>query len=172
MRTVIGITVLLAALSVLGYTALNFYDRHFKFGRMWETPAVRPYEQPIAPLETGLVPTGGGETRLRSMDPARLVSPVALDDPQNVRLGRTVYFTYCVHCHGRHHDGNGTVGQSFTPLPGDLQSRRVQGLAPGILFNEISYGIPGGRQPPLATTMAAAERWQVIAYIKSLGTRP
>jgi hypothetical protein len=41
----------------------------------------------------------------------------------------------------------------------------------GTLFKEISYGIPGGRQPALATTIAAHERWQIIAYVKSLGER-
>jgi hypothetical protein len=40
-----------------------------------------------------------------------------------------------------------------------------------MLFKEISYGIPGGRQPALATTMTPEERWQSIALVKSLGVR-
>jgi hypothetical protein len=40
-----------------------------------------------------------------------------------------------------------------------------------VLFKEISYGIPGGRQPALATTVAVNDRWHAIAYVKSLGQR-
>ncbi len=79
---------------------------------------------------------------------------------------------YCVHCHGRHHDGLGTVGQSFAPLPGDLRSARVQTLPAGRIFHEISYGIPDGRQPALATTISLTDRWRIIAFVKSLGVRP
>jgi len=41
----------------------------------------------------------------------------------------------------------------------------------GQLFHEISYGIPNGRQPPLASTIGVEERWQIIAFVKSLGRR-
>ena len=81
------------------------------------------------------------------------------------------YLTYCAQCHGNHHDGKGTVGQSFAPLPGDLRSKKVQTMPEGVMFQEISYGIPKGRQPALATTIAVEDRWKIIAYIKSLGIR-
>jgi hypothetical protein len=63
------------------------------------------------------------------------------------------------------------VGQSFHPLPGDLQSARVQSLPQGTLFKEISYGVPNGRQPALSTTIEMMDRWRIIAYVKSLGLR-
>lgn len=44
-------------------------------------------------------------------------------------------------------------------------------MAVGLLFHEISYGIPEGRQPALATTMFPEDRWKVIHYVKSLGVR-
>ena len=74
-------------------------------------------------------------------------------------------------CHGKNHDGNGPVGQSFRPVPTDLQGAKVQHQADGYLFYDISYGSPNGRQPALATTVSVNERWQVVAYIKSLGLR-
>ena len=85
--------------------------------------------------------------------------------------GKTAYHYYCIHCHGNHFDGYGTVGQSFAPPPGDLRSAKVQSMSDGRLFKEISYGIPGGRQPALATTMGVADRWHAIAYVKSLSLR-
>jgi hypothetical protein len=56
-------------------------------------------------------------------------------------------------------------------LPSDLRSVKVQTQSEGALFQEISYGQPGGRQPALATTVSVQERWQVISHIKSLGIR-
>ena len=63
----------------------------------------------------------------------------------------------------------GTVGQSFSPLPGDLRSAKVQKLTDGMMFKEISFGIPDGRQPALATTISEMDRWRIVAYVKSLG---
>lgn len=57
-------------------------------------------------------------------------------------------------------------------LPEAFRSARVQNLPVGRIFHEISYGIPGGRQPLLAATASPHERWQIVGFIKSLGVRP
>jgi mono/diheme cytochrome c family protein len=93
-----------------------------------------------------------------------------VDTPEVIERGKTGYATYCAQCHGTHFDGNGTVGQSFYPLPTDLRSRKVQSKSAGALFYEISYGIPGGRQPALDTTIDVDDRWRIIGFIRSLGT--
>ena len=169
------VTILLMAVSVVllaAYGAITAYDYNMKYGRMWETPAIRPYEQPLQVMDSGLVPVSGGETIWRLTAPADLVSPLADALPADVIAdGRMLYGRYCQQCHGRDYDGQGTVGQSFAPLPGDLRSTKVQTLIPGALFKEISYGIPNGRQPALATTISAPDRWRIIAFVKSLGTR-
>jgi mono/diheme cytochrome c family protein len=164
---IIAVAVVLYA----AYEALMYYDDYFKFGRMRETPAVRPYEKPMLIMEAGLVPFSGGEMSFRIARAEDISSPLAMFDPQTIKAGQTVYQNYCAQCHGRNHNGKGTVGQSFHPLPDDLRSVKVQTQTDGALFQEISYGKPGGRQPALATTVSITERWQVIAYIKSLGTR-
>lgn len=153
------------------YTAITLYDENLKIGRMWETPAVRPHEAPLLVMQPGVVPFDGGEAVFRTGPGKGLISPLDLKDASIIDLGKNGYFTYCVHCHGKYLDGNGTVGQSFHPLPGDLRSPRVQSMSPGVLFKEISYGIPQGRQPPLATTVEIPDRWRIIAYIKALGPR-
>jgi mono/diheme cytochrome c family protein len=169
-KMLVAIPVLLLVL--LGvYQALMFYDNQFPLGRMRETPAVRPHERPILIMDEAAVPTGGGEALYKTAAPTRLTSPIDMTAPTAVENGKTVYFTYCHQCHGSQYDGNGTVGQSFAPRPRDLQSERVQTRSAGELFHEISYGIPGGRQPALATTIDITERWQVVAYVQSLGTR-
>jgi mono/diheme cytochrome c family protein len=161
-----------AVLGVVGltaYIALTLYDLHFPLGRMWETPSVRPYEQPLPVMPAGIVPFSGGEMLYRDRPGDQLAPPFDLSDPETVAAGARGYRLFCAQCHGNHHDGNGTVGQSFAPLPASLRSRRVQTLAAGTIFKEISYGFPGGRQPPLATTISVPQRWQIVAYVQSLG---
>jgi mono/diheme cytochrome c family protein len=165
------VILLLIVAAVGGYFAFTTYDNRFPFGRMWETPAVRPHEEPIAYMAPGRVPWDGGEAEYRFVPGESIIPPVIDHDPGAAEKGSELYKTYCMQCHGRNNDGNGTVGQSFSPLPGDLRSARIQSLADGLIFQEVSYGKPGSRQPALATTISISDRWLIIAYLKSLGVR-
>ena len=171
MKKVILTVIALALVGYAAYEALMYYDNEFIYGRMRETPAVRPYETPILIMEAGIVPYAGGEMNFRVQKPEDLSSPLNMKNPQIIKSGQNVYLTYCAQCHGKNHDGNGPVGQSFYPLPTDLQSAKVQYQTEGYLFYDISFGSPNGRQPALATTVSITERWQAVAYIKSLGPR-
>ena len=171
MKRIIVLTGFVAVVLTAVYAVITLYDENMRVGRMWETPAVRPHEQQLLIMEPGVVPFGGGEVEYRNAKGEDLVSPFKNNESKIVASGKSLYFTYCAQCHGKYHDGNGTVGQSFHPLPGDLQSDKVQSLPQGILFKEISYGVPNGRQPALATTIDVMDRWRIIAYVKSLGIR-
>lgn len=168
----IAILALLACVAATAvYTVLTIYDHYLKVGRMWETPAVRPHEEELLIMTPGLVPSDGGEAVFRNAKDEDLTSPYKSDDPTIIEAGKLLYFTYCAQCHGKYFDGNGTVGQSFHPLPTNLTSPEVQSKPDGALFKSISYGVPDGRQPPLATTIAVDHRWQIIAFVKSLPTK-
>jgi mono/diheme cytochrome c family protein len=170
-----NLVIALGALTVFfgAYSALTVYDTYFKFGRMWQTPAVRPHETPLLVMDDDAVPVHGGESVYRASDPLQLQSPLDARDPEIIKQGRVVYATFCQQCHGINHDGQGTVGQSFAPLPTDLRSPRVQQTVEGLMFKEISFGVdrPGARQPALATTIFPEDRWKVVHYVKSLGIR-
>jgi mono/diheme cytochrome c family protein len=157
------------AVALGAYYALMFYDDNFRYGRMRETPAVRPHEEPLILMEAGVVPVSGGDAVLRATPATALKPPLALEDADVIARGKAVYFTFCAQCHGPNYGGNGTVGQSFMPLPTDFRTSTVQSKPAGDLFKSISYGIPGGRQPPLETTITIDDRWSVIAFVKSLG---
>lgn len=171
MKKIILIVFIAVAVVLVAYKGLTIIDNDFMPGRMRETPAVRPYEKPLLIMEQGVIPFEQGEAVYRAADAKRLKSPFVKGDYKSIKWGRTLYFTYCAQCHGKYHDGNGTVGQSFHPLPTDLRTIKVQTLPEGVLFKEISYGVPNGRQPPLATTIQVMDRWRIIAYLKSLGPR-
>jgi mono/diheme cytochrome c family protein len=168
--------ILILALSVLivltaVYTVLTIYDNNLKVGRMWETPAVRPHEEKLLIMANGTVPYDGGEAVFRTVAAEDLTPPLKTDDPKVIASGKSLYFTYCAQCHGKYFDGNGTVGQSFHPLPTNLRDPNVQTKTDGALFKSISYGVDGGRQPPLATTIDVLDRWRIIAFLKSLPPR-
>jgi len=170
MQKFIAVAVVLLVFILGAYHVFIMIDNDFQYGRMRETPSVRPYEEPLLQMEGGIVPAAGGEAVFKAIPAQQLRSPFQAT-ADVVQKGEKLYFTFCAQCHGKYHDGNGPVGQSFAPLPGDLRSAKVQSYFDGVLFNEISYGIPKGRQPPLATTIAEPDRWRIIAYVKSLGTR-
>ena len=171
MRKALVLGVVVAFVLLVAVLALRHIDNYADFWRMRETPAVRPHEEPLLLMEEGVVPVSEAEEVLRATKGEDLRSPLNLADPAVVEEGKKLYFNFCFMCHGPNHDGNGTVGQSFHPLPTDLRSAKVQSKAYGVHFKEISYGVPDGRQPALATTIPFLDRWRIVAYVKSLGVR-
>ena len=164
--------IILVVCAWAGYAALMAYDRYFPYGRMRETPAVRPYEKPLLVMDPGTVSVTDPEAGYRPVVGYEIRSPILPGDAQAIARGQVVYATFCKQCHGREYDGNGTVGQSFAPLPTDLRSPQVQELMDGVLFQHISYGSGSeSRQPALATTIRIDDRWNVITYIRSIGVR-
>jgi mono/diheme cytochrome c family protein len=170
MKKLLALAVVLVG-ALGAYHALMFYDNNFRYGRMRETPAVKPHEEPLIRMEAGVVPVSGGEALLRAAPGSALKPPLAMDAAEVIARGNAVYFTFCAQCHGLNYDGKGTVGQSFMPLPTDFRSPEVQSKPAGELFKSVSYGIPDGRQPPLETTITIDDRWSVVAFVKSLGVR-
>ena len=171
MKKILAFFAVIIVVGLVAYQALMYYDNNFRYGRMRQTPAVRPHEEPVLKMAAGVVPVTGGEAVYRAADATELEAPADLMDPAGVARGEAVYFTFCAQCHGVAFDGEGTVGQSFHPLPADLRSAIVQSKLPGELFKSVSYGVPGGRQPPLQTTITITDRWRVVGFIKSLGIR-
>ncbi|MGD8521484.1 MAG: c-type cytochrome [Desulfobacterales bacterium] len=171
MKKIIGFLIVVAVAILAAYHLLIYYDNNFRYGRMRETPAVRPYEEPLLVKEAGLVPVNGGEAIYRVSAGINITSPIDVTQPDVIARGKAVYLIYCAQCHGYNHDGNGTVGQSFAPLPTDLRNAKVQDSPDGELFKKVSYGVPDGRQPPLHATITVGDRWKVVAYVKSLGLR-
>jgi mono/diheme cytochrome c family protein len=171
MLRILSVGLIVSTVALAAWGIITAYDELLSAGRMWKTPAIKPHENPIPVMAAGSVPVDGGEALYRAAAAEGLKPPFSLTEPAAIDSGKTAYQYYCIHCHGKNYDGYGTVGQSFAPPPGDLRSAKVQSLPEGVLFKEISFGIPDGRQPALATTIAVADRWHAIAFVKSLGAR-
>ena len=100
--------------------------------------------------------------------------------PELVEQGRAIYFRRCSFCHGLLGDGNGPAAEFMDPRPrdftlGTFKFRTTQsGELPTDedLFRTISRGLPGtGMQSfddaRIKNGLSEAERWAVIAYIKT-----
>ncbi len=135
------------------------------YARMKDQESVRTYEAQFPEMPEGSIPITGGEAVLKNSKPESLRNPLPYTQ-EVVQNGKTAYGYFCVMCHGEKADGRGTVGQSFAPLPADLNSPYVQEQADGPLFYKISFGFK--RHPPLADTVAVEDRWAILHYIRSL----
>jgi mono/diheme cytochrome c family protein len=151
---------------ILPFLAVIFFAPGCDYGRMKEQESIRTYETSLPQMPQGTIPVGGGIETVRTSRPDALRNPLP-STPASVERGKQAYGHYCIMCHGPKGDGNGTVGQSFAPLPSNLRESPVQGQSDGELFYKISLG--SGRHPSLADTVSEEERWAVIQYLRSLG---
>ena len=93
--------------------------------------------------------------------------------PENMKLGRTKYETYCAPCHGYAGDGNGLVSEraknlqqdTWTP-PTSLHADRVQKQAVGRIFYTISNG--QGKMAAYGSSLSPQERWSIVLYVRAL----
>jgi len=154
--TVLGVVILLAVSGC-------------DYARMTDDEAIETYGRKMPETPGYTVPVTGGIEKLKVADPQSLINPLPAT-PDAVARGRLAYGYYCLHCHGPLADGNGTVGQSFSPLPTDLHGPIVQQLTDGELFSNISLGYK--RCPSLALTVAAKDRWAIIDYLRTLAAPP
>jgi cytochrome c5 len=139
------------------------------YGRMKDQESLRPYKIPLPEMPAGTLPAEGGLQLLRSTRAEDLKLP-APQTPETIEQGETYYEYFCMMCHGPNHDGRGTVGQSFSPLPANLKSPYIQKQGDGALFKKISLGFR--RHPPMAYTISEEDRWALVHFIRTLATKP
>lgn len=148
------------------YTVITLYDSNMKLGRMYRTPVVQPHEKPLLVTDKRTVAFTGSEAMIK--EKLKHTCPVApiIQNKAYVEKGEKDYKTFCSHCHGKFLDGQGTVGQSFHPLPTDLTGEKATRLTDKEIFNTISYGTK--KTPALASSMSVESREAVVQYIRHM----
>jgi mono/diheme cytochrome c family protein len=159
----LGLCLLLGILVGSFFMLSVIYSNYY--GHMRNDEALNTFQTHLPFMPPGTIPVGGGIEVLRRSDPRALINPLPINQAV-LEQGRNSYLYYCVQCHGPRLDGKATVGQSFYPLPTDLLGPQVQSQSDGELFYKISLGYK--REPPLYATVAVADRWAVIRYLRAL----
>lgn len=146
------------------YTVITFYDLNLKAGRMYQTPVIRPHEEPLLVMDKRTIADTKSEALIKELLKTDFTLTPKGVDQVLVATGEKDYNAFCSHCHGPNLDGLGTVGQSFFPLPTNLTNEKTAGMSDAELFAFISYG--GNKAPALASSMSVESREAVIQYIR------
>lgn len=83
------------------------------------------------------------------------------NDPEAPAAGAKLFAQHCAECHGDGAEG-GKKGPS-------LRASEVQQATPGAIFWILTNGVVR-RGMPVWSKLPDAQRWQLVSYIKSLGT--
>ena len=107
----------------------------------------------------------GKEWKVADAD-AKKKSAVKNDDEATIKAGKDVWNVQCKSCHGAKGLGDGPKAEKIDISCGDFTSAEVQGLSEGALFWKITEGRKP--MPSFNEKLSETERWQVVAYIKTL----
>lgn len=93
-----------------------------------------------------------------------LKNPIAFNEKVAAE-GKELYGMFCVHCHGKTGQGDGSIVQNdkFPPLP----VKFIEGLdiSEGKMFHTITYG--KGLMGAHASQLNKEERWKLVHYIRT-----
>jgi len=135
------------------------------YGRMYDQDSVKTYERKMPTTDKRSVPIRNGFVVLSHTSPQSLKNPLSFSK-EIVEHGARAYNSFCIPCHGPKLDGNGTVGQSFVPLPTDLVSQHTLSQGDGELYAKVRLGFK--RHPALFATVSSEDAWAVIIYMQSM----
>ena len=112
--------------------------------------------------------------------PYQNASPPAADfliNPTNLAAGATLYHRHCATCHGQAGHGDGPAGHTLSLKPANLTDPHLTQQPLNYWFWRISEGgtvepfhSRGSIMPAWKYFLSETERWQVIAFSRSLAT--
>ena len=132
----------------------------FADGQTLQLPPPGSIARGSMPLHYGPTP----QDALRAGE--ELHSPVDGNNAQAQERGAVVFATYCAACHGPRATGDGTVTQRGFPSPPSLLLAHALNMKDGQVFHVLTYG--QGNMPSYAGQVSRQDRWNVIAYLRTL----
>jgi hypothetical protein len=130
---------------------------------MWNTDAVRPYEEPQPPTVPGTVPTDRWYSFQAGAEEIKAV-PIG----ERRELAATAYRRFCHHCHGPNGDGRIIVGESLEIKPADLRGGKVRKMTDRQIFEHVRGG--GELMLPLAQTMSPRDILLTVGHVRTLSS--
>jgi mono/diheme cytochrome c family protein len=101
---------------------------------------------------------------------AKKINP-GKNDASAIADGKKLYSSQCYLCHGKDGDGKGELAQDMKLTLRDYHDpAALKGMTDGELFYILSRG--KGEMPNEDDRLTEAQRWHLIAYIRSLAGKP
>jgi mono/diheme cytochrome c family protein len=101
---------------------------------------------------------------------ARAVKNPVKKTPDVLKAGQETFRENCEVCHGPKGDGTGPTAKTLTIKPANFtDSKMMAAETDGSLFWKMSKG--RGAMPAWEDQLSDTERWQLVVYIRSLGTK-
>lgn len=82
------------------------------------------------------------------------------------KMGKALYFTHCVDCHGP--NGKGSGSWPFYPPPADLTARRIQEKSDYALWKSVHDGVPNSAMGSWKWVLSDKEEAHLLTYVQSL----
>lgn len=133
---------------------------NFADGKTLQTPVAGTIPRGYVPLHFSPTP----EDAVRAGN--TLLSPLRLDDSQALSRGKLVFTNLCSPCHGATGKGDGLVVQRGYPAPPSLHADNARNIKDGQIFHILTYGQKN--MPAYASQLSQEDRWNVIAFVRSL----
>lgn len=157
----------LGILLIIGSTACNGLANNLTGSAM----EPRPGSEPMRGMGMG----SGMMARHHATIPqeyAGLTNPVPSNE-ESLARGAEIYSTNCATCHGDGGMGDGPAAASLNPAPAPIAHTSLM-LGDSYLFWRISEGGTGepfnSTMPPWKSTLDEQARWDVINYVRALGS--
>lgn len=83
--------------------------------------------------------------------------------------GKMLFEKNCVLCHGKEGKGDGPAAAALNPKPKSYADPAVVAKSDKEIFDAITKGRPGTPMAPFEKTLTEQQRWDVLAYVRSLG---
>jgi len=132
--------------------------------------AQEPGEMRLPPEHT--IPRGFRPYEIATSEQAKAhLNPLPMSKAV-LQKGRQLFNVYCIVCHGKYGEGDGTVTslpnwpRPLFPRPPSLQSDKVRDFKDGQIFHIISMG--QNLMPSYAEKLNPEERWSIVHYLRVL----
>ena len=127
-------------------------------------------EASARPLALGTIPRGFLRTNAafyEGLSGSNLVTRLPLPLTRELlEVGRERYHIYCSVCHGFTGAGDGMIVNRGFPSPPSLHLDQLREAPLGHFYRVITYGY--GVMFPYATRVEPADRWAIVAYLRTL----
>jgi len=125
------------------------------------------YAALVSPAAIG---QGRQETTAGNPEARKLKNPVAAT-PKSIKAGEQTFQKFCASCHGKDAKGDGPTAPKDSHPPNLTDGVWTHGSTDGEIFTVISDGAGSkSEMKSFKSKLTADEIWNVINYVRSLGT--